>query len=180
MTTSSLPGIARTVDTIASNGSLSSSLALSISFEPSLPLVYGLFEALSEDIRSFRIPLERSVRQVLVPSIRRNFEEGGRPTWEALSDATLLFREFYGFDKAPLIRTGRLERVATQINMWNVDTLQATMNDLPDKVWYGIIQQEGTGSSGTSAKTEAFAPVRTPDQIRASGKKVTSLLSTRW
>lgn len=173
---SSLPGTLQRAASSLSVGSLSSSVGLSISFLPSVPFVESLYYKLSVNIQSFRVPLDRAVREVLVPSIRANFDQGGRPPWEALAPATLAFREFYGYGgESPLIRTGTLRRVATQINMWDVTREDASYKALPAKVWYGQVQNDGYEVAVTkSAKSEVFAPIKTPDQIRASGMKVTS------
>jgi phage gpG-like protein len=123
---------------------LSATLVPSLRFTPSIGIAAGRIDKLGLDIRSFREPLGRAIRQVMVPSIRRNFDEGGRPAWEPLASSTLAFREFYGAGgQAPLVRTGQLRRVASQINIWDVSTTTAVIRDLPQRVWYGKIQQSG-------------------------------------
>lgn len=73
------------------------------------------------DIRSFRVPLERSISQVMGPSFRRNFDVGGRPAWAPLSETTKLIKRRLGYgDKGTLVRTGLLRRVVGQKNIWSI------------------------------------------------------------
>jgi phage gpG-like protein len=84
----------------------------------------------------------------MVPSIRRNFDEGGRPDkWEPLSAYTVKIRGNAG---PILIRTKRLMQVATQINIWDVTSTNAVIRDLPEEVWYGKVHQEGYESGHPS------------------------------
>ena len=176
---SSLPGMIKGAASSISAGNLSSSMTLSVDFSPAIEFVVLEINTLGARIKSFKVPLDLAVREVLVPSIKRNFDEGGRPQWPDLESATTKLREFYGYGESPLIRTGALRRVATQINMWQVDGIlgEATTKPLPDKVWYGALQQEGVGTVPTSAKKEVLAPIKTPDQIRASGRRVETVRS---
>lgn len=121
-------------------------------------------DKLGLDIRSFREPLTRSVKQVMAGwsgSIAQNFEAGGRPDrWAELSESTLYLRDnLHGYTSMdPLLRTGRLRQVAQQINLWYITSTSATVPGMPNKVWYGRIHQEGypagttSGSRMTSAR----------------------------
>ena len=167
-----LPGtVQRAAGQLAFGNNLSPSIVSSIKFLPSIGFVTSRIEKLNLDIRSFRVPLERSIREVMVPSIRRNFDAGGRPAWEPLADGTIRARELLGFSSDnPLVRTGSLRRVASQINIWHVTIESAVIDDLPDKVFYGKIHQAGTGSpQGQSApkitpvlKRGSVRPTREP------------------
>ena len=150
-----LPGtVQRAASQLTTRNDLSPSLVSTVQFMPSIGFATAKIDKLGLDIRSFRVPLERSIREVMIPSIRRNFDEGGRPAWEPLADATLLMRELHGFSGSdPLIKTGTLRRVATHVNIWTVTPNFAVINDLPQKVWYGKVQQAGTGN------TSPFTPV---------------------
>jgi phage gpG-like protein len=100
-----------------------STALLDIDFEPSPIIVAGQFYKFGLDIRSFRVPLERSVRDVLSPTIRQNFEAGGRPPWTPLANLTIeaKARKGAGSPSSPLMLTGQLARVAGQLNFWSVD-----------------------------------------------------------
>lgn len=120
-------------------------------------------ELLAANVKSFKDPLEQSLREVVVPSIRKNFESQGRPRWMPLSKETLISRGWREFGvvrrkhlstKAPmsksgfriLDRTGRLKGAATQLNMWEVKDNQLTfrVNFFSGKVPYGVFHQLGT------------------------------------
>lgn len=116
-------------------------------FTPSIGLVAKDIDRLGLDIRSFKEPLTRSIKRVIIPSIRKNFEVGGRPAWEPLSEATIKLR---GYEAWPiLVRTGALKRGATQFNIWDVSQTSAAIRKLPDKVWYGVVHQQGSGGFGS-------------------------------
>lgn len=96
---------------------------------------------LAGDIRSFREPLKLAIQGVLAPSIRKNFDEGGRPAWPELADATIK-RKKRNKDKI-LVESGKLRRVASQYNSWTVTTNSATLDVLPGAE-YGSFHETGT------------------------------------
>lgn len=111
---------------------------------PTIGINAARFDKLGKDIRSFRVPLKRAVKEVMVPSIRANFDAEGRPTpWAPLSAYTLTRKIANGQGTKILYATGALKRVASQINMWTITTEEAIIQDLPDKVWYGKVHQSG-------------------------------------
>src|SRR6185503_20125327 len=81
--------------------------SVEVNFEPSLALLARRVDKLGADIRSFRVPLKMAIQQVVIPSIRKNFDQGGRPTWEPLSEHTIRNRKG---GTQPLVRTGLLRR----------------------------------------------------------------------
>lgn len=110
-------------------------------FHPSVGLSARRLDRLGLDIRSMREPLKRSIQQVLAPSFRKNFEVGGRPeSWEPLSDFAV---EMRGSSEPILVRSGLLKRTIQQLNIWTIDREKAALLDLPNKVWYGKLQQAG-------------------------------------
>lgn len=111
-------------------------------------------EKLAKDIRSFREPLHRSVKDVLAPSIRKNFDVGGRPTWIPLADSTIRKK---GHDR-PLIQSGTLRRVASQLNIWTITSDTAQLKGLPNSVGYGYVHQYGAEQYGES-KGKSFVRV---------------------
>jgi phage gpG-like protein len=109
-------------------------------------------DKLGVDIRSFRVPLRRSVEQVMIPSIATNFAVGGRPRWQPLSIGTV---ENRGSAEPVLIRTGKLRRVATQKNMWSyftgtigreVNYVEFDQSQLEKSAPYGVFHQYGAAS----------------------------------
>lgn len=125
-------------------GDITPSLVSTVTFGPTLGITAGRINKLGLDIRSFKEPLTRAIREVMVPSIRRNFDVGGRPAWEPLAEDTLILRQSFGFGgNKILVRSGVLAGVASQINIWDVSMTSAVIRDLPNKAWYGKIHQEG-------------------------------------
>lgn len=130
-----------------------------VTFTPSIAIAANRVDRLGLSIQSFHAPLLQSVREVMRNSIAENFKAGGRPAWEPLSDSTLAIREsrWNNSSTDPLILTGRLQRVASQINIWTIDRSSASIRSLPEKVWYGAIQQSGYPGRGASKKEEKGA-----------------------
>jgi phage gpG-like protein len=126
---------------------------LTFEFKPSIGLSARRIDKLGLEIKSFREPLSRSIKQVLAPSFKRNFQVGGRPDkWEPLAEETVKFRARDGFGPLPiLVRTGLLRKTIQQFNIWNVNETQAAITDLPEKIWYGKVQQAGLVKGGKSA-----------------------------
>lgn len=139
-------------------GGLRFDQALSVGWQitPSIGLVAKDVQRLGLDIRSFKEPLVRSVKRVIIPSIRKNFTSGGRPPWAELAPYTITRRTKEGFPAwPPLTKTGRLRRGATQFNIWSIGQTTATVRRLPSSVWYGAIHQSGLGGFAVHAKKAA-------------------------
>lgn len=126
-------------------------------FQPSVGISARAIDRLGLDIRSFKVPLERVVKQVMAPSFRKNFDEEGRPDrWAPLSDATLAIRAREGFGSQILNKTGALKKTVQQLNIWTITQETATIRDLPDKVSYGKIHQGGFGGQGGGSKMTGY------------------------
>lgn len=118
-------------------------------FSPSLGIAAKRIDKLSIDIRSWREPFTRSIRQVMMPSIRENFNVGGRPPWAPLSESTWEVRSRFGWEGGTaLALTGALMRGASSFKMWTITTTNATIRAFPENIWYGRIHQEGYGGNG--------------------------------
>jgi|tagenome__1003787_1003787.scaffolds.fasta_scaffold20867481_3 phage gpG-like protein len=131
-----------------------SGINLGFSFKPTIAVSAKNFDTLDLDLRSMREPLKRCVQRVIAPSIGRNFLVGGRPTWQPLSEATLQLKgqaQGVRYPVAdPLLRTGLLFKTMQQLNIWTITSNQAAILDLPDKIWYGKLHQEGYGTASSS------------------------------
>lgn len=123
-----------------------SAIGFDIMIVPAPALLVRDFATLGADVRSFRVPLKRAIKEVLIPSFKENFRVSGRPIWEPLDRAT---QERKLAEKSrylkPLMRTGLLSRVAGQLNIWTITRDTAVVEDLPEKVKYGRIHQGGIG-----------------------------------
>jgi phage gpG-like protein len=118
--------------------------AVQFSFVPSVGIVAAQIDKLGLDIRSFKVPLTRSVDKVMIPSIRANFEAEGRPPWEPLADYTI---EVRGSSGPILNRSGRLKRMMGARARWTITSKSATIFDLPESIWYGKVHQGGASVS---------------------------------
>lgn len=119
---------------------------------PSVGIVAKDIQRLGLDIRSFREPMTTAIKTVIIPSIRRNFAAGGRPAWDPLAEGTIVHR---GYSAWPILQvTGKLQRRATQFNIWDVGLTSATIRSLPSDAFYGVYHQAGSaGKGGSSAST---------------------------
>lgn len=151
------------------NGMLTNALAglrfdtiVSVKFDirPSVGIVAKDIDRLGLDIRSWREPLTQAIKTVIIPSIRKNFDVGGRPPWEPLSAGTIKNR---GYEAWPILKvTGTLKRRATQLNIWSIGQTSATVRTLPSDAFYGVYHQAGAdgghGGGGTLAKLQKLEP----------------------
>lgn len=89
----------------------------------------------------------------MTKSIRENFAAQGRPeAWPELSEATWRRRAGEGWSGGGiLLKSGALQRVASQQNIWTISATSATVRDLPQKVWYGKVHQAGMEQAGSSS-----------------------------
>jgi phage virion morphogenesis protein len=118
-------------------------VTITTEFLPPLEILEALLEAASREMQDFSKPLRRSVYEVIAPSIRQNFDAGGRPAWEPLSEATAAMR---GASGPILDRTGALKESASSPGLWEISQTDALLPGLP--IWYGYIHQEGFEGSG--------------------------------
>jgi phage virion morphogenesis protein len=126
-------------------------------FKPSIGIAAAQIDKLGLDIRSFREPLKRAVQKVMAPSFRKNFEAEGRPDeWPEPSSYTLDIREKAGISgDLSLDRTGLLKKTVQQLNIWTITEKNATIQKMPEKVWYGTIQQVGHPEHARSGEIPA-------------------------
>lgn len=122
-------------------------ISLDLTFEPSIGLLARRVDKLGVDVRSFREPLKRIIQRVIIPSIRTNFDVGGRPAWADLAEGTIRQKK----TNQKLVESGRLRRVGTQLNIWHIDREKAAVLDLPSSIWYGKVQQAGMEASASKS-----------------------------
>lgn len=146
-------------------------MGIEIDMEPSPVLLVAQFNKLGLDIRSFREPLKRAIQKVVSPSIGMNFEKQGRPKWTVLAQRTIARKSAEGFKSNAstiLRKTGALTRAAKALNSWDIDGREGlAVMQVPDKVWYGKVHQQGSGeivgyaaaSGSTQAGEQAWGSV---------------------
>lgn len=92
--------------------------AIEVDFKPSIALTVAAFNTLGVNVKSFKEPLKRAIKKVMIPSIKENFDVGGRPTWEPLSEETQIRKVNSGARFYDALKwTGRLYRTAQQQNI---------------------------------------------------------------
>lgn len=140
------------------NQGITSAMLPGITFQPTLGITARRIDKLGIDIRSFREPLKRSIQQVVAPSFQKNFDKGGRPSWEPLSpDTEEVQQRLHGIGShPPLVRTGHLRRRMGQFNIWTVNKDSAILRDLPADVRYGGIHQIGFPGKGVSRGRDTY------------------------
>jgi phage gpG-like protein len=123
-------------------------IAMDIQIDPAPMLMMRKFDGLAKDVRSFREPLKRAIQKVMAPSFQKNFDVGGRvppngAKWVPLSAFTVKMKGH----AQPLVRSGKLRRVAGQLNIWTIQGQgqegRAFISGLPARTWYGIMHQSG-------------------------------------
>lgn len=137
---------------VVSKNGLMGSMSIDFDFKPSPIIMAGKVERFRMGIRSFHEPLKRAVKEVVIPSIGKNFDAEGRPVaWAPLAEATLNTREAKGWSGGGiLLLSGTLRKVAMQQNIWTITQQSATVRDLPQRAWYGKVHQLGYGSGGSA------------------------------
>ena len=129
-------------------------------FIPPLAIDAAAVEKFGLSIRSFREPLKRAVQRVMAPSFAANFAANGRPEgWQPLADITIQNRGTAGSrypPENPLQRSGLLMKTVQQLNIWTITSDNATINQLPDKIWYGVVQQAGINQGRAQIPARPF------------------------
>lgn len=141
-------------------------IGVELDFSPSIFIMQqGIKEAL--DLKYIGKPLWETIDNVFIPSIKKNFNNQGRPQrWKALSPITLQFRKHYGYGPGPILdRSGRLKRAAQAKARWSVDAAkgQAVYGNFPGQTWYAEIQQAGYFPRNITARP--FAVIQEQDTI---------------
>ncbi len=123
-------------------------------------------KSMAADVSNFRAPLEQSVRKVMIPSIVQNFEVGGRPPWEPLSDETIARKG----DDRPLIETGQGMRSAGARARWVIgrDRAEYHGESFPERSWPMQLHQHADDFN-VNFPARPFAVVQPEDMSRMQG-----------
>lgn len=96
-------------------------------------------ELLAKNLDDFQEPLRASLELVIMPSIAKNFEVGGRPKWKELSFPYNVYRR-----PAPiLVQTGDLFQATQSMQNWDVGPNSISMSGI-SSVKYANYHQTGT------------------------------------
>jgi len=102
-----------------------------------------VFDA-AASIQDFRPALEEIAEEVIAPSVKENFDSGGRPDWAPLAESTVARKSRAGYSSpsAILIATGAMRAAASDPNQYRVtkDELRAAPWSIP----YWVYHQSGT------------------------------------
>lgn len=142
-------------------------------FEEGCALLAADIQKLGMDIRSFHEPLKRSVQQVMAPSFQENFRAAGRPEpWQEWAEITpQLKRELHGLEGGSLlVATGLLYKTMGLLNIWNIGPTEAKITELPQNVWYGVIQNNGFGNYGSSIRKHVQQTPRLRKMMKTTPK----------
>lgn len=132
---------------------------VSFGFEPEPAVLGRRARRLSKALEKTEAPLRAAVRTVMIPSIKQNFEVGGRPRWVSLSEFTTARRGKYGTGTKILDVTGKLKQEATTFRAW------VFLNDsavLSTKNFRGELEVIGSVHQGGSNRTGRDGTVRVP------------------
>jgi phage gpG-like protein len=123
---------------------------------PSANFLQGALNSWSGEMRSFREPLNQSVREVVIPRVRDNFaseSEAGNP-WVPLAEATpfMPYRVAHGMEgrsDSILKVTGRLQRAVTSVGIWRFDGIggMAFVSEIGSAP-YAEVHQQGAVNRG--------------------------------
>ena len=103
---------------------------------PSATFLAERIADLPKEVIESKIPMKAASRAA-AEDIREQFASGGRGTWAQLQPGS-----YKRGSKSPLIRTGKLAKVAGQYNAWTVTKTTASYS-LPASVSYGMYHQTG-------------------------------------
>lgn len=114
-------------------------ISIGDNFYPQVTAVVNSIDIMIREFSDLRKPLEESLNRIILPSIKQNFDVGGRPAWKPLADYTV---EIRGSSQPILIRSGDLQSAASSRANFNVteDEIYVTDN-MPS---YAKYHQNGT------------------------------------
>ncbi len=154
------------IGAVGAGSDIGMSIGVETNFSPSIFAIQrGIREAL--DLKYIGKPLWETIDNVFIPSIKKNFNNQGRPQrWRALSPVTTEFRSRQGYGPGPILdRSGKLKRAAQAKARWSVDATkgQAVYGNFPGNVWYAELQQAGYFPRNIVARP--FAVIQEQDTI---------------
>lgn len=113
-------------------------------------------------------PLNRSVTQVAIPSLIKNFEVGGRPRWRSVGSSS--YREAHGQRSRGggsifpvLVVTRKLFNAAKAQARWTVKDNKAVYGNWPERAWYGPLHDLGPSDKAFPARP--FAVLQDPSDL---------------
>jgi phage gpG-like protein len=107
---------------------------------------YSRVFAVAATVDDFRPAFDEIAKKVIAPSVRANFDQGGRPAWAKLAPSTIERKSALGlpFPHKVLVATGAMQEAATDPGTYKItkDELRAG----PFGIDYWLYHQAGTTS----------------------------------
>jgi len=122
-----------------------------VRMDPPAVFINRQLSAMGNDIRSFREPLTRIIKQAVIPAFHGTFDKQG-PGWQPLSDKTKLHRTRMGYPPGPILDRKRgavgLRARFTAFARWDINGIkgEAEFTGLPNLVSYGNVLHSGYGN----------------------------------
>ncbi len=111
-----------------------------------------------------RQPLLDIAKEVLAPSIDKNFKVGGRPTrWKASSPISTYRLEKDGEGEPTLWVTGKMKRAAKALARFKVKNNTMTYGYFPAKLWYAMVHDSASVSARANIPHRPFALIQADD-----------------
>lgn len=149
-----------------------------ITFDPKffrdIGALQAAIELLDRNIQDFKEPLAASLELVIIPSIRKNFEVGGRPKWAPLSYPYRVYRQ----PKPILMQTEKMFRATQSISNWRVTRSEVIMTGVAGVPYAGLHQ---SGTRKMPARPYAmFQPDDVEQIVQIFEIWVDGLIDTYW
>ena len=110
-------------------------------FYPQAIATANAIDQIERSFHDFHEPLVQSLREVIITSVRTNFNVEGRPAWQELAESTVRKR---GTSHPILTNTGALKSESTNEQNWTVTTDDVSLTGLDSAVPYAAYNQAGT------------------------------------
>ncbi len=133
-----------------------------------LNMFSGDLQALSRDLAGtnrMREPLQEIAKEVLAPSIDKNFKVGGRPKrWKQSSPVSTYRTQKKGEDEPTLWVTGKMKRAASALKRFKVRENTLTYGYFPPTLWYAMVHDSASSSTRANIPHRPFALIQ-PDDV---------------
>lgn len=113
---------------------------------------------------AMRQPLIKIGREVLAPSIDKNFAVGGRPVkWPQVGTSS--YRRKHGDrtgDSPPLWVTGKMKRSASAFARFHVKANELTYGYFPEMTWFAVVHDDAKVAKRANVPQRPFALIQIP------------------
>ncbi len=110
-----------------------------------------------------RQPLKKIAKEVLIPSINRNFQVGGRPkSWTPVSPIST-YRNDHAGGGPPLWVTGKMKKAATRMARFKIKNNTMTYGYFPPTVWFAMVHDQADVARRAEIPHRPFALIQAED-----------------